>query len=129
MNPNWSQKYSLQPEIQRYFSDVARKYNIAPHVQLGKEVTKAVWDQAGGVWVVTISDLNAKQTYQRRVKVLISAVGSLSTPKKCDIAGSDTFKGRLFHSAAWDSSFDYAGKEVIAIGQCHFRSSHSCQDD
>lgn len=58
-----------------------------------------------------------KSEYQRRVKVLISAVGSLSTPKKCEIPGADTFEGRLFHSARWDHSFDYTDKQVVVLGK------------
>ena len=30
--------------------------------------------------------------------------------------GMDTFKGRTFHSAKWDRSFDHAGKRVGVVG-------------
>lgn len=117
LNPNWSHVYAMQPEIHQYFADIAHKYDIPRHVRCGSEVLAASWDEINAIWLVTICENKTKRTYQRRCKILISAVGALSVPKKCEIEGVKTFKGRLFHSAQWDHSFDWYDKEVVAIGK------------
>lgn len=116
LNPDWSQVYAMQPEIHRYFVSIAHKYNIPRHVRFHSIVQSARWNNDNAMWDVTIQDLTSKQTYKRRCKILISAVGALSVPKKCDIPGAEKFKGRLFHSAQWDHSFDWKGKEAVTVG-------------
>ncbi|KAF4909297.1 FAD-binding monooxygenase ktnD [Colletotrichum viniferum] len=116
LNPNWSQKFALQPEIYRYFTDVADKYDIPKHVRFRQVVESARWDTPSGTWIVTIGDLESSQIRQRRCKVLVSAVAALSIPKKCDIPGASTFQGRMFHTAEWDYSFDWKGRDVVVIG-------------
>ncbi|KAF3045515.1 hypothetical protein E8E12_008910 [Didymella heteroderae] len=59
---------------------------------------------------------DTKERTIRRAKVLVSGVGSLSVPKECDLPGKDDFKGKMFHSATWDHSFDWAGKDVVVLG-------------
>lgn len=108
----------MQPEIYQYFKDVADKYDILKHVHLQQAVESAEWDSSSGTWIVTIRDLISSQIRRRRCKVLISAVGALSIPKKCDIPGSSSFQGRIFHTAEWDHSFDWKGKDVVVIGTC-----------
>ena len=63
-----------------------------------------------------MKNLETSITYDRRCKVLVSAVGVLSEPNPCDIAGAASFQGAMFHTADWDHSFDYKGKEVVVIG-------------
>ncbi|PGH17875.1 hypothetical protein AJ79_00774 [Helicocarpus griseus UAMH5409] len=116
LKPDWSRKYALQPEIFSYFRSVAQKYDIIRHVSFHSSVQKADFDETTGTWLVTILDQKTNRVYQRRAKILVSAVGALSVPKECDIKGAEEFKGKLFHSAQWDHSFDWAGKEVVVIG-------------
>ena len=107
----------MQPEIQEYFQSVANKYGIPKHVKLNSEVLSAEWDDQSATWLLTISDSTKKESYQRRCKILISSVGALSIPAECDIKGASSFHGRMFHSARWDHSFDWKGKEVVVIGR------------
>ncbi|KAG8358011.1 hypothetical protein FVEN_g4440 [Fusarium venenatum] len=116
LNPNWSQKYASQPEIEAYFRDVANKYDIGRHVRLNSIVESARWDERTGIWEVSIRDLGTSEVSTRRAKVLVSAVGALSIPKECDIPGASDFEGRLFHTAKWDHSFNWHNKDVVVIG-------------
>jgi cation diffusion facilitator CzcD-associated flavoprotein CzcO len=106
----------MRPEIQEYFRSVAEQYRVVEHVRFHSIVEKAVWDDTDKVWVVTVLDLKTKQQTIRRAKVLVSGVGSLSVPKQCDIPGADTFKGKMFHSAQWDHTFDWNDKDVVVLG-------------
>lgn len=56
----------------------------------------------------------------KRCKILVSAVGALSTPKKCEIPGAEDFQGKLFHSAQWDHSFDWKNKNVVVVGMSNY---------
>ena len=122
LNPNWSKVYAMQPEIREYFRSVAEQYKIPPRVRFNTSVTAAKWEEDSTTWLVSMKDLKTQQILERRCKILISAVGALSIPQKCDLAGAHTFKGKLFHSAQWDHLFNWKGKNVIVIGM--FR--HPC---
>lgn len=116
LNPDWSRKYSMREEIQQYFRNVSDRYGVTERVRFHSIVEKAVWNEQDKVWVVDVLDLKTKERTVRRAKVLISGVGSLSVPKECDVEGKETFKGKMFHSAKWDHSFDWSGKDVVVLG-------------
>lgn len=106
----------MQPEIQRYFRSVAEQYRIEENIRFHSIVEKATWDDSGKIWVVTVLNLTSKVRSVRRCKILVSAVGALSVPKKCETPGVEKFKGPLFHSAQWNHEFDWKGKEVVVLG-------------
>ncbi|KAJ4992674.1 hypothetical protein SVAN01_01720 [Stagonosporopsis vannaccii] len=116
LNPDWSRKYSMREEIQRYFRSVSDQYGVTERVRFHSIVERAVWDEQEKVWVVNVLDLKTKEKVIKRVKVLVSGVGSLSVPKECDIQGKEEFNGKIFHSAKWDHSFDWGGKDVVVLG-------------
>jgi cation diffusion facilitator CzcD-associated flavoprotein CzcO len=107
----------MQPEIQRYFRSVADQYRVTERIQFHSIVEKAEWSDSLNFWSVTILDLEKKERRVARAKVLVSAVGALSVPKKCETPGAESFKGRLFHSAEWDHDFDWKGKDVVVLGK------------
>lgn len=125
LNPNWSRKYPLQPEILEYLDDVADTYDIKKHTKFKSIVTSAYWDESSGTWLVTIKNLTTEDTYERRCKILVSAVGILSEPNECNIPGASSYQGRMFHTAEWDHSFDWKDKELVVIGSCSRSPTHS----
>ncbi|KAI1423130.1 putative monooxygenase [Xylaria sp. FL1777] len=116
LNPDWSLKYPLQPEILNYYESVADKYAIKKHTKFQSIVTSAHWDESSGTWLVSVKNLENSETYDRRCKILISAVGFLSHPNPCNFPGASSFQGRIFHTAEWDHSFDWKGKEIVVVG-------------
>jgi cation diffusion facilitator CzcD-associated flavoprotein CzcO len=67
------------------------------------------------------SDLEAFRNPQSTPSVhegsrYIINTGWLSSWKYPNIAGIDTFKGKLMHSANWDNAYDLSGKTVAVIG-------------
>ncbi|KAL6901081.1 hypothetical protein GGI43DRAFT_403989 [Trichoderma evansii] len=116
LNPNWTKKFALQSEIHDYFSDVAAQYDIHKHVQFASLVERASWNEASGTWGVTIRDLQSSTITEHHCKILISAVGTLSVPRKCSIPGASSFEGRIFHTAQWDHAFNWKGKELAVVG-------------
>ncbi|CEN61240.1 hypothetical protein ASPCAL07902 [Aspergillus calidoustus] len=116
LNPEWSTQFAPRAEIEAYCRSVADKYDIPRHITFRSTVQGATWDEASGTWSVRILDQQTEKVYKRRSRVLISAVGLLSEPNDCEIPGAQDFTGKLFHSARWDHSFDWAGKDVVVIG-------------
>ncbi|MDG2111002.1 MAG: NAD(P)/FAD-dependent oxidoreductase, partial [Actinomycetota bacterium] len=109
LNPDWSQHFAPGSEIQAYFENVARDFEVAGLIQFNKEITRAEWD--GAQWVVTTSDGETD-----RAEILIGATGVLHHPSIPDIAGLDSFEGAMFHSARWDHDVELEGKRVGVIG-------------
>ena len=108
-NPEWTHRFSPGAEIQAYFEDVARRYDVEKLIRYGKEVTRCVFE--GGGWHLTTADGASDQA-----DVVIAATGVLHHPAYPDIEGLDSFEGTCFHSARWDHGVDFAGKRVGVIG-------------
>ena len=49
-------------------------------------------------------------------EVLVSATGPFDVPRYPEIPGLATFRGTMFHSARWETNFDFEGKRVAVIG-------------
>ena len=110
LNPDWSQTYSLQPEIRDYIRRVADQFEVRPHIRFGTDFTGASWDEDGGHWNVETSQ------GRYRARVLVSGAGPLTEPKMPEVPGLDRFEGHQFHSARWDHDYDLEGKRVASIG-------------
>ncbi|MGN6252318.1 MAG: flavin-containing monooxygenase [Marmoricola sp.] len=110
LNPDWSQTYSPQPEIQQYIRDVAQGAGVLDRFAFRTALEDACWDEQQGHWRVRTS------AGEVDADVLVVAAGALSEPKLPDIDGIGDFGGALFHSAQWDHDVDLAGKRVAVIG-------------
>ena len=78
---------------------------------------KATLDEKTSTWIVNVYDQVQKREFQIRSLALVSAVGALSLPKKCDVPGHDEVQGHVFHSAKWDHSFDHTDKRILVLGK------------
>jgi cation diffusion facilitator CzcD-associated flavoprotein CzcO len=109
-NPEWSELYSPQPEIQAYLRKVAVDHDVLGHVRFGTMMTGAEWDDEAQRWAIatTAGPLSAR--------LLVLGNGPLSEPSYPDIEGLDTFAGPVIHSAQWDHSVDLSGKRVAVVG-------------
>lgn len=111
LNPNWSRAYSKQPEILKYILHCKEKYQLEQHIRYNTKVTTIKFEEKEKCWRLTTAE--GKVTTVRNV---ILALGPLSVPKIPVIKGVETFKGKIFHSAEWDTSVDLTGKRVAIIG-------------
>ncbi|MGH6999225.1 MAG: flavin-containing monooxygenase, partial [Phenylobacterium sp.] len=110
-NPDWPEVYSAQPDILAYIEGVVDRHELAGHIRLGAEVIGAAWDEATGLWSISLAD-GSRLT----AEAFVTAWGQLNRPKLPEIEGRDSFAGPAFHSAHWDVSVDLAGKRVAVIG-------------
>lgn len=109
-NPKWTRSYSPQPEILAYLRDCADRFDVRRHVRFNHDVEDATWDDARQRWVIRTS----QGSYT--AEVFITAVGGLSAPAIPNLPGLQTFRGKVMHSAQWDSAYDLTGKRVAVVG-------------
>lgn len=108
----WIERYSSQPEIQRYMEFVADRLDLRKDIRFDARVTAAHWDDSEAIWTVTTQ---AGQTL--RARHLVSAAGPISEPIMPNIPGREDFEGEFYHTARWPSQQpDFAGKKVGIIG-------------
>jgi cation diffusion facilitator CzcD-associated flavoprotein CzcO len=109
-NPDWTRKFSPQPEIWDYLKRCARDFNVLPHIHFNEEVREAEWDEDAQRWRVETS----KGVYA--ASALILASGALSEPSLPNLPGLERFAGKVFHSARWDHEYDLKGRRVAVVG-------------
>lgn len=112
--------YSGAADIQKYYSDYAHSQGyVDKYIKLQHSVTKAVWSEASGQWVLTVEQTSPsgdRVTFEDRVDFLVGNVGVLHTWNWPDIPGRELFKGPITHSANYDTSIDLKDKRVAVIG-------------
>jgi len=108
----WPERYGNQGEILTYVQYVVDRFDVRRDIQFDTVVTSAVFDQAANAWTVkTIKGEAITAPY------VIMATGNLSTPRKPDITGINSFKGKTYHTGLWPhEGVDFTGLRVGVIG-------------
>ncbi len=109
---SWSERFATQPEILKYLDHVADRFDLRRDIQLSTTVTGAVFDEAGGRWLVT-TDRGDRVS----ARFCIMASGCLSTARAPELPGAESFKGRVLHTGHWPQEpVDLTGQRVGVIG-------------
>jgi 4-hydroxyacetophenone monooxygenase len=93
---------------------VADSFDLRGDIVFNTEVTSMVWDEASATYKVTASGPDGERRWN--ANAIISGVGFLNRPNMPDIAGADSFKGQIVHTARWPDKLDLKGKRVAVIG-------------
>ena len=109
LNPDWSFSSSPGAEIQQYFEDIARRYELESSMRFGDAVVRCEW--LDGRWEVETS-----AGYVDQFEWVIAATGILHHPKLPKIECLDSFEGAMFHSAQWDHDVALDGQRVGVVG-------------
>jgi cation diffusion facilitator CzcD-associated flavoprotein CzcO len=109
-NPNWTETFSAQPEIERYLQATARQFGVLDKVAFDTTLERATWDGDAGVWRIETSHGPLSADF------LINGGGLLSEPSVPDLPGAASFAGTVFHSAQWNHGHDLTGRKVAIIG-------------
>ena len=117
---DWPRYYSPAKEIQKYYADFAADHDyIGKYIKLRHEITKAVWSEAKGTWNLYIKETlesGDSRELEDEVDFLIGNIGVLNTWRWPEIPNRESFKGRITHSANYDTTIDNTGKRVAVIG-------------
>lgn len=111
---SWSSFYSPSEEIWQYFKGVSDLNNLEKYIKFNSAVQSATWSEDEGQWKLRIQGPSGE--IPDWCDILISASGVLNSWKYPNIPGLEEFKGKLIHSANWDSSVDLNDKRVAVIG-------------
>lgn len=119
-NPDWSRVLPPALELKDYFTRVADKYDLTPHMRFGVEVKTCQWIEEEKRWRLNLVDLKTGRPFSHECQFLFSAVGQIVNPRELDIPGAETFSGKILHSAHWShdgrGNPDIKDKKVIVIG-------------
>ncbi|KAG9222257.1 hypothetical protein CCMSSC00406_0006554 [Pleurotus cornucopiae] len=150
-NTNWSSFYSPGPEILAYLRGVVDKYKLMKYMKLQHRLVEAKWDDDAGKWRLRMRRpvLSAAgeaafrqpppneagtsnipkvefEEFEDSADVLFTGIGNLNRWYWPDIPGLEDFKGKILHSAQWDtgdlssgweeSVKDWKDKRVGVIG-------------
>jgi cyclohexanone monooxygenase len=108
----WSERYAGQPELLRYAQHVAERFNLRDAITFGTRVRSAIYDDEAKWWRISAS--NGEEVSARFV---VLATGCLSAANVPDIAGLDTFAGRVLHTGRWpQGEVDFTGQRVGVVG-------------
>ncbi|MGD9934470.1 MAG: flavin-containing monooxygenase [Dehalococcoidia bacterium] len=109
---NWSERYATQPEILRYASFVADKFDLRRDIKFQTRVTSARWDESAARW-----DIGTDNAGRYSAKFLIAGTGCLSAASTPQFDGLDSFNGATYHTGRWPhEGVDFTGKRVAVIG-------------
>ena len=127
---HWTEYFSQHPELRAYFQRVLDAHQLDSHCRWNTRVDGMTYDEATGRWAVDVTTPDGT-TETIDAKAVISAVGSLNTPRLPDIPGMDDFAGPSFHSARWDHSVEYAGTRfaLVGAGASGFQIAPTIADD
>lgn len=112
---DWPRWFGAREHIHTYLEDVARQFDVLPHVVFSTEVLQARYLPAEQMWEVHTRTPDGRLE-QRRARIVISAVGAFNTPKVPPIPGLETFSGPAFHTARWPEDVDVGDKRVVVVG-------------
>ncbi|KAJ5608275.1 flavin-binding monooxygenase [Penicillium hordei] len=115
--PSFAGPRATGKEMYQYLHTVCTQHGILNRIQLSTDVTDLIWDDSEKQWIASI--VTAKKRTRVRAKIVISAVGKFGSPDISmlqSILGIDTFRGRIMHTAQWDSSVTLRGKDITVIG-------------
>ncbi|MGH3242025.1 MAG: flavin-containing monooxygenase [Spirillospora sp.] len=113
---HWPERYAAQHDVLRYLRWVAEKLDLRRDIELGRRVRAADFDDATGLWTLTVENGNGNDGERLRCRYCVMATGFLSAPRMPDIPGLDAFGGRLIHTGAWPrDEVDLSGR-VGVIG-------------
>ena len=109
---SWSEKYATQPEILRYLSHVADRFDLRRDIWFDTQVTEAHFDESPGNW-----EVHTDRGDHVTARWCIMATGCLSVGRLPDIPGLRDTSLPVYHTGSWPhEGVDFSGLDVGVIG-------------
>jgi len=108
----WSEHYATQPELQRYLSHVADRFELRSDIWFDTRVASADYDEQDASWTIRTE---GGDTLHARWCIL--ATGNLSVGRIPDIPGLQSTSLPVYHTGNWPhEGVDFTGLDVAIIG-------------
>jgi len=92
------------------------KFGLREHMVFNTSCEGAIWLASENRWEVQLVDQITKEKYTQKASIMVSAIGSIAEPRKANFPGMEDFQGTIFHTARWNTKYDYKGKRMALIG-------------
>jgi len=108
----WSERFATQPEILAYAEWVAERLDLRRDITFNTRISGAQYDETSTTWKVSTSTGKTLKT-----RFIVTAAGVLSAAIVPRFAGTEDFKGAVYHPGHWpETPVDFSGKRVAVIG-------------
>lgn len=106
------------PSILEYINETADTYDLRKNIQFETRAASASWSTHEKKWTLTVNKtgVGLQETITCNFLFMCSGYYNYSHGYLPDFPGANRFKGKLIHPQKWDSSIDYAGKNILIIG-------------
>ncbi|EJC99858.1 FAD/NAD-binding domain-containing protein [Fomitiporia mediterranea MF3/22] len=115
---DWSAFYSPGSEILGDLKRIVEKYDLMRYIKLQHELIQAKYDEQTGKWHLKLRrpvlESGEYEVVDDTADLVLLGVGSLSRWTWPDIDGLRCFKGKLMHSAEWDSKKGASWEESVS---------------
>lgn len=115
LNPAWKRYFSKQADVLDYVESCIERFDLRPHIRFGCSVSGAEYDEEARRWRVSVAT-EAGEELEVSSDILVSAVGQLNVPALPRVAGLDSFRGDVVHTAQWRPDVAVEGRRVAMIG-------------
>jgi cyclohexanone monooxygenase len=96
----------------RYINHVADRFDLRRDIEFSTRIKEAVFDSKTDLWTI-----RTDKGHVATARYCIMATGNLSTPRKPNITGLESFKGQWYHTGLWPhEGVDFTGLRVGVIG-------------
>ncbi|KAG5417593.1 hypothetical protein I9W82_005229 [Candida metapsilosis] len=113
---NWSKVQPPQYEMEEYLLRIVDQHNLRDKARFKTSVDKLDYSESSGLWTLHAHDISTGQKVEHTCKVVVSCRGGLVHPRDLEAPGLENFGGKYMHSAVWDHSVDFKGKDVVVVG-------------
>jgi len=106
-----------------YIKGRVEKANVRKYIRFNTSVRSVSYDDASGLFTLTMHDYAADNTYSETFDHVVCASGHFSTPKVPEYPGFQTFGGRILHAHDFRDALEFKDKDILIVG-----SSYSAED-
>ena len=106
-----------------YIEGRVKKAGVRPWIRFRSAVRHVSYDDASGMFSVTVNDEEKDHEYTEEFDHVIVATGHFSTPNVPYFEGFETFNGRVLHAHDFRDALEFKDKDILIIG-----TSYSAED-
>jgi monooxygenase len=102
--------------ILAYVRETAREYDVERHIRYSQRVVRLSWDSETALWTVEAEHEGRPVVLTAGLVWACRGYYDYHHGHEPDLAGAETFTGRVVHPQHWPADLDYDGKDVVVIG-------------
>ncbi len=118
-NP-WKNKKSISDgkAILDYITETIETFKLNEKIQLNSKLTDAAWDSTNATWILNVEQADTQKSEKISCRFLFSCTGyyDYDNGYRPRFTNEEAFAGIIVHPQHWNTSLDYANKQIVIIG-------------